>query len=378
MFGHDNASSTTVKISTVNGLAIPLGATGFASGASGYASSRTDVVAAGGVVYQKGTIFGLLRDETFNKDYIVAVRNETGVATKLVETDVGIGGRGVGFGEDGKTFYVMVPPGELITIGIADGAITTIGEVRDTSGTQYSGVSLEWEPQSKTFLAFAGPDTRTLISIDPSTARATVLGQLDNFGACTVTRAPGPMAGPGGSVFAEGTLFAINSQTNDLHAITVDMAAGTITNNQVVGGLGPNATSVCGTAFALAELPTETPTNTPSITPTFTPSSTPTPAMSHTPRPTWTLTPTRTPKPYPSQTPTYPHCVCKVVYDRVPAVVISDALANPERFYGWRYPLDQGKPPSPGNPLRECLSLANVSMPYHFMWNKPTWRVGCP
>jgi hypothetical protein len=97
-----------------------------------------------------------------------------------------------------------------------------------------------------------------------------------------------------------------------------------------------------------------------------------------TPRPTWTAVPTRTPKPLPSATPSYPHCVCKVVQDRVPPVVIADALANPDRYYGWRYPLDQGKPASPANPPRECLTLMNVSMPYHFMWNKPIWRVGCP
>lgn len=390
MFGHDNATSMTVNISTINGLAVPLGPTGFASGASGYASSRADLTASGGVVYQKGTIFGLLRDETFNKDYAVAVRNETGYATKLVETDLSIGGRGVGFGADGKTFYVIVPPGELLILGLDDGAITRIGEVRDASGTQYSSVSLEWEPNSQTFLAFAGPNTSTLISIDPDTAQARPLGTLSNFGACTVTRAPGPIAGPGGTVFPEGTLFAINNETNDLHAVTVDVAAGAILDNQVIGGLGPNATGVCGTAFALPELPTETPTSTPSITPTFTPSLTPsvtptytpsgttTPAQTHTPRPTWTPVPTRTPRPTPSATTTYPQCVCKVVYDRVPAVVINDALANPERFYGWQLPLDQGKPPSPANPPRECLSLMNVSMPYHLIWNKPIWRVGCP
>jgi hypothetical protein len=96
------------------------------------------------------------------------------------------------------------------------------------------------------------------------------------------------------------------------------------------------------------------------------------------PRPTWTAVPTRTPKPYAPETPVHPECVCEVVYDQVPSVIISDALANPEHFYGWRYPLDQGKPVSPGNPLRECLSLMNISMPYHPTWNKPVWRVGCP
>lgn len=101
-------------------------------------------------------------------------------------------------------------------------------------------------------------------------------------------------------------------------------------------------------------------------------------APTPTPRPTWTPIPTRTPKPAPTATPTYPHCVCKIVLDRVPGVVVADALANPDRYYGWRYPLDEGKPASPANPPRECLSLMNASMPYHLIWNKPIWRVGCP
>jgi hypothetical protein len=58
--------------------------------------------------------------------------------------------------------------------------------------------------------------------------------------------------------------------------------------------------------------------------------------------------------------------------------VISDALANPERYFGWLMLLDPGKPHSPANPYRECLSLMNIAMPYHPVWNKPQWRVGCP
>ncbi len=76
--------------------------------------------------------------------------------------------------------------------------------------------------------------------------------------------------------------------------------------------------------------------------------------------------------------PTIASCVCPIVLKQVPRVVINDALANPQRYYGWQYPLDPGKPPSPANPPRECLTLANVGMRYHPLWNKPVWRVGCP
>ena len=48
-----------------------------------------------------------------------------------------------------------------------------------------------------------------------------------------------------------------------------------------------------------------------------------------------------------------------------------------EETNAWRYPLDLGKPVSPGNPLRECLTLPYVTFEYHPIWNKPMWRVGC-
>jgi hypothetical protein len=67
-----------------------------------------------------------------------------------------------------------------------------------------------------------------------------------------------------------------------------------------------------------------------------------------------------------------------VVQQRVPPVVIDDALANPARYYGWQYPLDPGKPPGPANPPRTCLTLQNVNVDYHPTWNRPIWRVGCP
>ncbi len=114
---------------------------------------------------------------------------------------------------------------------------------------------------------------------------------------------------------------------------------------------------------AIQPTPTPTSTDTPTASPTVTATSTATP----TPRPT----PTATPTPLAS-------CICQVVRQRVPAVVVDDALANPERYYGWRYLLDPGKPPGPSNPRRECLTLRNPGQDYHPLWNGPLWRVGCP
>ncbi len=125
--------------------------------------------------------------------------------------------------------------------------------------------------------------------------------------------------------------------------------------------------------------PTATPSPSPTITttPTVTPSRTPTATVTPSRTPTATRTPTITPTP--GMTPGVPSCVCPEVVDFVPSVVIADALANPDKYYGWGKPIDEGKPVSPGNPLRECLSLQNVSVPrYHPLWNKPIWRHGCP
>jgi Mg-chelatase subunit ChlD len=79
-----------------------------------------------------------------------------------------------------------------------------------------------------------------------------------------------------------------------------------------------------------------------------------------------------------NETPGGAQCVCRIVLQRVPQHVIDAALAHPERFHGWRYPLDPGKPRSPANPPRECLTLMNVNIDYHPLWNTPEWRVGCP
>lgn len=125
------------------------------------------------------------------------------------------------------------------------------------------------------------------------------------------------------------------------------------------------------------------PDPTPEPTPTVagTPTATCTPTSSPTPTRTATATPTRTPAmtPTPGMTPGIPSCICPEVFEHVPSVVIDDALANPERYYGWGMPVDEGKPVSPANPMRECLSLQNISVPrYHPIWNKPVWRHGCP
>jgi hypothetical protein len=128
-----------------------------------------------------------------------------------------------------------------------------------------------------------------------------------------------------------------------------------------------------------ADVPDDVP---PTPMPTLPPTAVPTLPPSATPRPTdtaWPTTPpTSTPAPTATAAPTSAvDCICRTVYRRVPPQVIADAAANPGRFDGWQKPLNPGKRPGPNNPLRTCLSLRNVSNPYHPLWNAVVWRVGC-
>ena len=118
--------------------------------------------------------------------------------------------------------------------------------------------------------------------------------------------------------------------------------------------------------------PTATDEPTPTSPPTARPTVTSTPTAPPTAASTATATPTAT-----ATVPSSASCICRLVRQRVPPVVIADAMANPGRYYGWRYLLDPGKPESPANPRRECLTLQNEAVDYHPIWNKPHWRVGC-
>jgi len=109
----------------------------------------------------------------------------------------------------------------------------------------------------------------------------------------------------------------------------------------------------------------------PTVTPIPSPTSTPSPAPTASPSPT----------PAPTATPTATaeaDCICAIVRRRVPPEIIDDARYHPERYYGWRNRLDPGKPSGPANPPRMCLTLRNVNLDYHPLWNAPVWRVGCP
>jgi hypothetical protein len=84
--------------------------------------------------------------------------------------------------------------------------------------------------------------------------------------------------------------------------------------------------------------------------------------------------------PVPTPTPIVPAgpCICRLARQALPSAVLNDAIANPARHEGWQQPLDPGKPVSPYNPPRTCLTLRNPNVAFHPTFNGPVWRVGCP
>jgi len=106
------------------------------------------------------------------------------------------------------------------------------------------------------------------------------------------------------------------------------------------------------------------------------PSPVPVPSPSQPPPPT-APAPEPTASPTPDAPPIDPSGVCPQAVARIPAAVIADALANPERFDGWRRPRHPGLPPGPTNPLRTWLSLRDLGKPFG-PFNGPVWRAGCP
>ncbi len=106
----------------------------------------------------------------------------------------------------------------------------------------------------------------------------------------------------------------------------------------------------------------------PTITPT-----------SHPPSPTATPMPTPTRTAVPSPTPSGPIAdACDYILSRVPAAVISHALANPWEIWGWMQPNNSALPPGPSNPLRTHLSMRNLGTVYHPLSNPVIYKAGCP
>lgn len=63
--------------------------------------------------------------------------------------------------------------------------------------------------------------------------------------------------------------------------------------------------------------------------------------------------------------------------EAVPAPVVESALANPAAVSGYGILRDPGKPASPYNSYRTCLSLRNLSVPWHPLHNALVFKAAC-
>lgn len=70
--------------------------------------------------------------------------------------------------------------------------------------------------------------------------------------------------------------------------------------------------------------------------------------------------------------------VCPFLSVVVPNAVLADALARPERIYGWNKRANPNAPASPYNTPRTWLSLRTPGQPYHPLYNGLIFVAGCP
>ncbi len=149
----------------------------------------------------------------------------------------------------------------------------------------------------------------------------------------------------------------------------------------VLGLVGPRAAAGVGLAWsaqpsATPDLPSPTATSTLTTTPVLPPpwptatSPSPSPVL---PSPIATATSAQ-----PSPTPASGIQVCPQIVRRVPAAVISAALANPSAISGYNRPLIPSRPTGPMNPLRTWLSIRTYAKPFHPLYNGLEFKVGCP
>jgi len=316
LYAQDNSNSATLRIDTATGAASRLGDSGFRVTASGLAAARGPVTAPDGTVFEAGTVFGLLTDGASRRDFVAAIDLDTGAATKVVASSRLFAGRGVAFGPDGSTLYVLEATANLFTIDVASGVARRVGPVTDMLGVSYSGVSLQWDPVSGEFIALVGAPNDTLVRINPRTARAVRLARIPGLSSCTLSRLPGPAPAPGGGLFPGGTWFTVNQASSMLVTLSFDSMRPGAATLEAIGPLGPAASAaVCGSAFVLAAPPSPTATSSATTTPTAV-------------APTATSTATATPSPGPIYLPVVLGGQCRGGAVHTDVVLVFDASTS--------------------------------------------------
>jgi hypothetical protein len=70
---------------------------------------------------------------------------------------------------------------------------------------------------------------------------------------------------------------------------------------------------------------------------------------------------------------------CPQLAGRVPVVAIDAALANPDKVDGWKRRQNPSIPADPYmNPAAARLTLRNMGVPWHPLFNGLMYRAGCP
>ena len=137
LVGHDGKNNKHILIDIATGEATDLGPTTFTSMFSGLATTRAPVdtktspTDATVFTHPAGTIFGVYRDVTDGKDYVIQLDTTTGKANKIVEVLGGLEFRGVAFGPSGGFFAVEKQTKTLYTIDMITGDKTIVGALGD-------------------------------------------------------------------------------------------------------------------------------------------------------------------------------------------------------------------------------------------------------
>lgn len=105
------------------------------------------------------------------------------------------------------------------------------------------------------------------------------------------------------------------------------------------------------------------------------PTQTPPPVATATPGVGPTAAPTRTAGPLPTADTSV--ASCPNLDAKVPAAALAQALSNPSALSGFGTPCNPNVPVSPVNPIRRHVTLRNVNLPYHPLYNGFVLRCGC-
>ncbi len=203
------------------------------------------------------------------------------------------------------------------------------------------------------------PDTATPVPTATDTAVPTTTDTPSPSATDTTQPSTTPTAEP----TATETLAFATTQTPGATSTETPLPAATHTEM---------ATSVPEPSAAATYTALPTPTTPPTST------DTPVPSATITPAPTSTRTSTPTATPFEPLTGDPMPAACEIISNRVPAVAIDWALANPEQVYGWGIPMNPSLPASDLNPPRTWLSIRSLGSPYHRQYNSLVYKSGCP